>query len=112
MEHLLDVVVAGHDGCPAPAQLTCNLLGHVRMTVASNLPAAAEAGMCGQDGKTLRKTLTGKPIFLFGGHAKGGGCDWMLPVTNLKFHSRLMVTPASGWTGHRVTLEYFCKQVR
>ena len=65
----------------------------------------------GQDGKTRTRVLTGRHIFLFGGHAKGGGCDWILPVTNIKFHSRLVVTPASGWTGYRVTLAYFCKQV-
>ena len=65
----------------------------------------------GQDGNTRTRVLTGRQIFLFGGHAKGGGCDWILPVTNIKFHSRLVVTPASGWTGYRVSLAYFCKQV-
>lgn len=35
--------------------------------------------------------LVGKSIFHFGSHRKGGGCDFLLPVANVKFHSELKV---------------------
>lgn len=37
------------------------------------------------------RELSGKNHFHFGAHAKGGGCDFMIPVVNIKFHSRLRV---------------------
>ena len=64
-----------------------------------------------QDGIMQRRVLDDKSFYIFGGHAKGGGCDWMLPVKLLKFHSRLMVKPPCGWTGYCVTLQYMRKQV-
>ena len=37
--------------------------------------------------------LVGKAIFHFGSHKKGGGCDFYIPVQNVKFHSELKVLP-------------------
>lgn len=35
--------------------------------------------------------LVGKAIFHFGSHKKGGGCDFLVPLQNVKFHSELKV---------------------
>ena len=43
----------------------------------------------------------GKAAFNLGAHKKGGGCDFLLPVERLKFHSQLAVHPSS-----RVTIAY------
>ena len=42
--------------------------------------------------QTNRTTdLVGKAIFHFGSHKKGGGCDFLVPLQNVKFHSELKV---------------------
>lgn len=51
--------------------------------------------------------LVGKQRFHFGAHTKGGGCDFMIPVANIKFHSVLRVH-ADGM----VTLNYCSRRVR
>ena len=35
--------------------------------------------------------LTGKEVFHLGTHTKGGGCDFLVPTPNIKFHSALKV---------------------
>ena len=53
------------------------------------------------------KDLVGKAAFHFGAHAKGGSCDIMIPVSAIKFHSKLLVLPDG-----RVTIDYCTRRVR
>ena len=53
-----------------------------------------------------RVNLQGKLIFQIGCHDKGGGCDFLLPLANVKFHSQLRVQ-----TDGKVTISYSNRNV-
>ncbi len=57
-----------------------------------------------QTGKKV--DLVGKEIFHFGAHTKGGGCDFIIPLEALKFHSQIRVLQDRS-----ATLSY-CHRVR
>jgi hypothetical protein len=60
----------------------------------------------GLQGDCEPKDLVGKPIFNFGPHKKGGGCDFYVPIERIKFHSQLVVHPSG-----RITIGFCNAQV-
>lgn len=51
--------------------------------------------------------LVGKEIFHLGAHTKGGGCDFIIPLPSVKFHSEIRTLPDGN-----VTLSYCNKKAK